>query len=102
MKLRSDEEMADLIQQSIKAVTSVLDKEDNLRLPEADNIVDMVFCFFMRNSIESIPEEKRKNYLKMRLIDISMKIAHSVEDLAGMECPSCKDGTHTKTTHFNA
>ena len=84
MRLRTDDEMQELMKDAIAGVFKVLNAQDNLRVPEADNIIDMIYCYFLNNSCESIPQNRRVDYIKNRMITLSMKLAHATEDIAGL------------------
>lgn len=95
------EKIQSLMAQSINAVVAIL-KDEKLRVPETDAIIDMFFSYFLSNSIECIPEHIRQNYLQHRLMQLSQLIHSSLEDLSGFkktaDCEDCKNGTHNKPT----
>lgn len=101
-KLRTDDEMKSLMQEVILAVHSIVTKGKPLRVPETDNIIDMLFAYFLESSVNSIPESLRADYLKYRMMNLSRIIACGLEDISGFECEDCKNGTHGKTAHFDA
>jgi len=101
-KLKTDDEIKSLMQQTIQAVHSILTKEQPLKVPETDRIMDMLFSYFLESSVKSIPEFLRKDYLKYRMLELSRIVACGLEDIEGFECEDCKNGTHGKTAHFDA
>ncbi len=101
--LRTDDEMRALMQEAIQSLHSILTKGEPLKVPETDQIIDMVFCYFLQSSVQSIPENLRGPYLTHRMTGLSRMIACGLEDIKGFdECEDCKNGTHSKTTHFDA
>jgi len=100
--IRTEEQMRQMMMDSMEALKGIFEKEGPMRVPQTDDIVNMIFAYFFANSLSSIPAEMRREYLEVRMIELSKVIAVSAEEYMKTECPGCKDGTHSKTTHFNA
>lgn len=98
--IRTPEQMQELMTKSLEALKAILTNQGNMRVPQTDEVIDIIFCYFISNSMSSIPEVLRMEYLEMRMMELSRKVSGSVADL--VECAHCKDSSHSKTTHFNA
>lgn len=99
---RTEEQIHALQIKSLECLTEILTKDGNILVPQTDQVIDMIFCFFLQNSMESIPKERRMDYLEMRLQELSAKTARTIFGLLDVDCMDCKNGTHAKTIHFNA
>lgn len=96
--MKTEEQIKELMRKSIGGIIEIL-QPHKLRVPETDDIIDMLFCYFISNSVSSIPEDLRKEYLQYRLMGISEKVAYSLEqNNIKIECEDCKNETHEKET----
>ena len=65
--MKTNEELHELMKESIEALHNVFVGNGKLRVPETDKIMEMVYCYFFTNSMSSIPRNLREIYIKDRL-----------------------------------
>lgn len=82
--MKTQEELADLVEKTVKSVVEIL-KDEGLKIPESDQITDIIFIFFLNSALDSIPENLRMSYLKNRLMTLSCAIHACIEDKDGIK-----------------
>ncbi len=65
--MRTEEEITLLMKEAISALHNIFCREKDLRVPETDKIMEMVYSFFFNNSACSIPTSLRDEYIEIRL-----------------------------------
>ncbi len=96
--MKTEKEMRSLMKECLHTVNTILIKNAPMKVPQTDEIIDIIFCYFIENSVRSLPKKLRKQYVEMRLVELSGKLMTTLEDFFKGECEACKNGTHDKQT----
>ncbi len=94
--MRTEEEIIALMQKSIEALRDIFNESGKLRIPETDQIVEMIYSYFFHTSISSLPAHLRHEYIKDRINAHGEMLTESVNGSLGMIAnkPSKKESIH--------